>query len=61
MSYERYAWLCNQGEVWIPERTVEEEIEAVNGDQARFRSQQIGPSLGSSLASQLLATQGAQT
>ncbi len=29
MSYERYAWLCNLGEVWIPGRSMEEELEAI--------------------------------
>lgn len=56
MSYERYAWLCNQGEVWMPERTVDEELEAINGDLARQRSQASGPTLGSGLANQLLGT-----
>ena len=51
MSYERYAWLCNQGEVWIPERTTEEELEAIAQDQTRLANSATlsgtTPSLGS--------------
>lgn len=56
MSFERYAHLCNQGEVWMDGRTVAEELEAINGDLARLRSQSSGPTGASDLASRLLAT-----
>lgn len=36
MSFERYAWLCNQGEVWLPGSTVGEELDRIREDKRRM-------------------------
>lgn len=36
MSFERYAYLCNQGEVWMPGLTAQKELQLIDGQRDRL-------------------------